>query len=183
MAMIKPILVLLTLLVSLNSQAGDSTKLYNPKADAGKDLAALSVRARAEQKRVLVVVGGNWCVMCYRLNATIQTDSALRKTVRERYLIYHLNYSPENRNTATLKRLGNPERFGFPVLVVLDEKGERLHIQDGSRLLKGNGYDREKLLDFFRKWQLSSGSFSSLFLPRRQEAQRQGVVFGRREGY
>ena len=36
-----------------------------------------------------------------------------------------------------MKRLNNPARFGFPVFVVLDEKGTVLYIQDSSFLEEG----------------------------------------------
>jgi len=51
-----------------------------------------------------------------------------------------------------LKRLGNHGRFGYPVFVVLDEKGKVIHIQDSSFLEEGKGYNKEKVLRFFRSW-------------------------------
>ena len=142
----------LLLLAALNAQAADSTKLYNPAADAAKDVAQLLIRAKAEQKRVLLQVGGNWCVMCYRLNAFIQMDTVLKKLVIGNYLLYHLNYSPENRNSAYLKTIGSPQRFGFPVLVVLDADGKPLHTQESGALQRGNGYSFEKVKAFLEHW-------------------------------
>ena len=51
-----------------------------------------------------------------------------------------------------LKRLGNPARFGFPVFVVLNENGEVIHIQDSSFLEQDKGYDKEKVMRFFKNW-------------------------------
>ena len=51
-----------------------------------------------------------------------------------------------------LERLNNPARFGFPVFVVLDQAGNVLHIQDSSFLEEGQGYNREKVLRFFKNW-------------------------------
>ena len=51
-----------------------------------------------------------------------------------------------------MKRLGNPGRFGYPVFVVLDGKGKVLHIQDSSFLEEGKGYDKAKVLRFFKNW-------------------------------
>ena len=51
-----------------------------------------------------------------------------------------------------MKRLDNCGRFGFPVFVVLAEKGKVIHIQDSSFLEEGQGYDREKVLRFFNNW-------------------------------
>jgi hypothetical protein len=53
---------------------------------------------------------------------------------------------------AMLERLNNPARFGFPVFVVLDGEGRVIHIQDSSFLEEGQGYDKEKVLRFFKNW-------------------------------
>ena len=146
------LLFLLCLLCMLQAHAADTTRLYNPAANANRDIAALLVKARAEGKHVLIQVGGNWCVMCYRLNAMVQTDTLLRQTVFGNYFFYHLNYSKENKNLDILAKLQNPQRFGFPVLVVLDGNGNRLHTQNSGLLQKGNGYDRNKIKAFLDQW-------------------------------
>lgn len=142
----------LFLLLTLSAHAGDSTKLYNPAADAAKEVAQLLVKAKSENKRVLLQIGGNWCVQCYRLNAALQTDAVLKKLAAENYIVYHLNYSPENKNSAYLKTIGSPQRFGFPVLVILDSDGKRLHTQESGSLQRGNGYSFEKLNVFLTQW-------------------------------
>jgi len=137
----------------LTGRATDSTKLYNPYADAAKDVAHALIRAKKEKKQVLLQIGGNWCINCYRLNSVMKTDALLKQLVENNYVVYHLNYSPENKNLSYLKKLGYPQRFGFPVFVVLDgETGTVLHTQDVGLLEKGNGYDTEKIKMFLRGW-------------------------------
>ena len=68
-----------------------------------------------------------------------------------------MSYNPhqskdEARDKAMLKRLGNPGRFGYPVFVVLDEKGNVIHIQDSSYLEEGKSYHKDKVLQFFINW-------------------------------
>lgn len=142
----------LFLLLSLQSFAGDTTRLYDPFANVQKDVAAALVRAKAEKKHVLLQIGGNWCVWCYKFNSFVQRDSSLKKLVNDNYVVYHLNYSPENKNLAYLKKLGFPQRFGFPVLVVLDAEGKLLHTQDSALLEKGNGYDEKNVSLFLQNW-------------------------------
>ena len=149
-------LFLIFIFFTLQGAANDSTRLYNPRANAEKDVAQLVEKAKRENKRLLLQVGGNWCVMCYRLHAFLQTDSTLKNLLNDNYISYHLNYSPENKNSAYLARLGNPQRYGFPVLVVLNEDGELLHTQNMSLLLKGNGYDYEKIKNFLLYWRTKS---------------------------
>src|SRR5215218_2592386 len=134
----------LVLLISLKSFASDTTKLYNPKADVKKDVAAAIAKAKKEGKHVLLQAGGNWCVWCYRYDGFVKGDTALKRITDEAYVVYHLNYSPENKNLDYLKTLGFPQRFGFPVFIVLDEKGNRLHTQDSGLLEKEKSYDADK---------------------------------------
>jgi thioredoxin-related protein len=142
--------------ISLQTFANDSTRLYNPRANAAQVVEKLLARAKKEKKQVLLQIGGNWCVACYQLNSFMQRDSTLKNLLNNNYLLYHLNYSPENKNSEYLKKLGFPQRFGFPVLVVLDTAGNRLHTQDVVLLEKGNGYDKEKIKSFLVQWSTSA---------------------------
>lgn len=127
-------------------------KPYNPKEDAEKKLKILAGQAKKENKRILVQVGGNWCIWCLRFNQFVQETPELKNIVDKHYLYYHLNHSPENKNEKILKSLGNPEKFGFPVLVVLDDKGKVVHTQDTAVLEEGKGYSVEKVKAFFEKF-------------------------------
>ena len=51
-----------------------------------------------------------------------------------------------------MKRLGNCTRFGFPVLVVLNDEGNVVHIQDSGLLEEGEGYSKKKVQSFFTHW-------------------------------
>jgi thioredoxin-related protein len=70
-------------------------------------------KAKKESKHVLLQIGGNWCVWCYRFNSFVLLDPDLKNILNNNYVVYHLNYSPENRNLDYLKKLGFPQRFGF----------------------------------------------------------------------
>jgi hypothetical protein len=48
--------------------------------------------------------------------------------------------------------LENPQRFGFPVLVVLNSNGQRIHTQDSGLLESGDGYDPKKVIGFLKNW-------------------------------
>ncbi|HWJ26638.1 MAG TPA: thioredoxin family protein [Flavisolibacter sp.] len=146
------LIFLFVLFCSLRASAGDSTHLYDPNANVQKDVAAALAKAKKEKKHVLLQIGGNWCVWCYRFNSFMEMDPTLKKILDNNYVVYHLNYSPENKNLDYLKKLGFPQRFGFPVLVVLDADGNRLHTQDSSLLDKGYGYDKDKVKNFLMNW-------------------------------
>lgn len=126
--------------------------LYQPEADAASEIQAALEKAATEGKHVLLQGGGNWCVWCYRFHDFIEKDEELKSMVKENYVWYHLNYSKENMNEAIFEKYGFPQRFGFPVLIVLDARGNRIHTQDSALLESGEGYDRKKVLEMLKAW-------------------------------
>jgi thioredoxin-related protein len=130
----------------------DTAKLYHPNADAKADIVAAVKKAAASHKNVLLQIGGNWCIWCLYFNNLVKNDADLDKYVRENYVIVHVNHSPENLNEKVLAELGYPQRFGFPVFVVLDDKGNRLHTQNSAYLEEGKGHSKAKVMEFFKNW-------------------------------
>lgn len=133
-----------------------NTKLYNPDANAKADVLKAVAKADSSGKYVLIQVGGNWCKWCVRFNKFCKEDHEIDSLLQSSYVIVHLNYSPENKNLDILKTLDYPQRFGFPVLVILDNKGKRIHTQDTALLESGGGYDRNKILRFLSCWSPSA---------------------------
>jgi hypothetical protein len=69
------------------------------------------------------------------------------------YFVFGLvNHSRENRNYEVLAELGFPQRFGFPVLVILDASGNRIHTQNSAYLEQEKSYDEKKMIEFLQNW-------------------------------
>ncbi len=130
----------------------DTAKLYNPYADAKADIASAVKQAAKEHKNVLVQMGGNWCIWCIRFNDLVTKTPELNSYVRSNYVVVHVNYSKENLNEKVFADLGYPQRFGFPVFIILDAKGNNLHTQDSSYLEEGPGHSTKKVMEFFKQW-------------------------------
>ena len=149
----KKILVLFAVMMSLHASANDTTKLYNPIANVAKDVIEVVKKARKENKQVLIQVGGNWCIWCYRFNDFLESDKELKEIIEKDYIVYHLNYSKENKNLVYLKKLGFPQRFGFPVFVILNKDGQVIHTQDSGLLEDGKqSYNKDKVKTFLQNW-------------------------------
>ncbi len=145
-------IIVIVILFHGNNFAQNKSNLYNPKADAKKDIAAAVAKADSLGKNVLIQIGGNWCKWCLRFNKFCKNDSIIDTLMSNNYVVIHLNYSPENKNLDILKTLGYPQRFGFPVIVMLDSKGNLIHIQDTGLLESGDGYDRNKIISILQNW-------------------------------
>lgn len=149
------ICLLALLFVSLNNYAQTDTtkpKIYNPADNADKEIATAVAKAKVENKHVLLQIGGNWCIWCVRFHNLVTKDDSLSKLVADNYVVVHVNYSPENRNKAVLAKLDYPQRFGFPVFVMLDGNGKRLHTQNSAYLEEGKGHSKAKVAEFLKHW-------------------------------
>ena len=130
----------------------DTTDIYDPEADAMQDIEAAILSAKEMDKHVFIQIGGNWCRWCKYFNNTVEEDEELKEIFDEYYIGVKVNYDQRVKNADVLKMLGYPQRFGFPVFVILDSNGNRLHTQDAGLLEKGLKYDKKKISVFLRYW-------------------------------
>ncbi len=148
----RSIFIVFVLCISFNLTAQEKVTIYNPQADARKELDNAIQMAKDQHKHVLIQVGGNWCPWCITLHGVFESEFRVDSVLKSDYVYVLINYSKENKNEPILADLGYPQRFGFPVLLVLDQDGQRLHTQNTAYLEKDKGYDTEKLLHFLLDW-------------------------------
>jgi thioredoxin-related protein len=129
-----------------------TVEIYNPKANAQADINAAVAKAKKEKKHVFIQVGGNWCVWCIRFHDLVAQTPELKEYLNKNYETVLVNWSPENKNEAVMKKLGYPGRFGFPVFLILNDKGKLIHIQNSGYLEEGNGHGVKKTLEFLKNW-------------------------------
>ena len=126
--------------------------IYNPEANASADLQAAIKQAKATNKHVLVQVGGNWCSWCIKFHNLTTSDAQLDSAFKASFVLLKINHSKEVPNLEVLEKLEYPQRFGFPVFVVLDGNGKRLHTQNSAYLEEDKGYSKKKILEFAGHW-------------------------------
>ena len=157
----KKILIIVVFAVALFSLAANSQeqttpkKVYNEQINPLEQIDQAILQAQAEGKFVICQVGGNWCPWCLRFADFITNDSTINAVIEQNFIFLHVNYHPRKAGEvgkALMKRLNNAGRFGFPVLVVLDEQGNIIHIQDSGYLEEDKSYNAKKVLTFFQQW-------------------------------
>ena len=149
------ILLILALVVASVSFSQDLKKfnLYKPTENAEQKIGEAVKKAKAEGKHVFVQIGGNWCIWCARFNDFVTTDSSIDSLIKDNYIVYHLNYSEENKNEKLLAKYSYPQRFGYPVFLILDGTGKLLHTQNSGYLEDGKkGYNKNAVTGFFNDW-------------------------------
>ena len=142
--------------LKLKSMKKGLKKVYDEERDPMPQIDEALEEARNTDRLVICQVGGNWCPWCLRFADFITSDEEIDSFVKEHFVYIHLNTSKEHKNPEMLKRLGNPGRFGYPVLVVLNHKGEVLHIQNSAYLEEDKSYSHDKVLAFFQNWTIEA---------------------------
>ena len=152
------IAIILFFNVSVILSQTEEIKIYNENADARAEIKAALEKAKADNKNVLLQIGGNWCPWCVKLHGMETTDMQIDSLLNANYVKVMVNVPREKdkRDPELMASLGNPQRFGFPVLVVLNQEGERIHTQDSWYLEQDKSYDRDKLMHFLKMWSVAA---------------------------
>lgn len=136
------------------SPSGKHVK-FDPKRDADRDIRDAIKLARKDHKRVLLDVGGEWCIWCRRLDSLFFQNKDLEEYLNKHYIVVKINVSEENRNKKVLARY--PKVAGYPHIFVLDKNGKLLHSQNTEELEYSiehsvKGHDKVKVFGFLKRW-------------------------------
>jgi thioredoxin-related protein len=142
----------LSLAFVMTCQAAE--KVFDPKRDPVADVQAAEKTAKAEGKYILLDIGGNWCSWCKILEKTIHATPSLAAALDASFVTVHVNWSPEQENTAFLGKY--PNIPGFPHFIVLSADGKLLKsvgTEDFEADHKeSHGYNIGKLIAFALSW-------------------------------
>jgi thioredoxin-related protein len=128
---------------------------FDPARDAKKDIQDAIVLAKKSNKRILLDVGGEWCIWCHRLDSLFIQNKDLENYLNKHYVVVKLNVSKENENKVVLSKY--PKVAGYPHIFVLTSNGKLLHSQDTGELefpkdYPFKGHDKTKVFAFLKKW-------------------------------
>ena len=125
---------------------------YDAQRDPAKDLEAAMARATAEEKRILIQVGGDWCGWCKLMSKYMESNEVVREHLTKNFLVMKVTYEDGQKNEAFLSKY--PAISGYPHLYVVDGDGTLLHSQETGSLEEGRGYNEEKFVAFLDAWKL-----------------------------
>jgi len=114
-------------------------------------------RAEQENKRIVVLFGANWCPWCRRLHRIFTEAPEVLARLRTDFVLVYVDANfrhDRKRNATVLERYGDPvEKYGLPVLVVLERDGTQLATQETNGLTAAT--DKETVMgitDFLTHW-------------------------------
>jgi len=132
--------------------------IYNQKLDAREQLATACERAKRDNSRVLVMLGGNWCGWCHKLHELFASNQEIRKLLNDEYLVLLVDLEAPNaaeilkKCKESLSREELEKGVGYPFLAVLDGDGNVLTAQRTDPLEEGDHHDPKKVKDFLERW-------------------------------
>ena len=123
---------------------------YDATRDPSRDLQDAMAQATKTNRRILIEVGGDWCVYCGIMDATFDGHPELRKELTDHYVLLKVNYSKENPNDTFLSRY--PAISDYPHFFVLDSKGTLVRSQPTHSFEHKKTYNAGKIDDFLKKY-------------------------------
>ncbi|MBE0680429.1 MAG: thioredoxin family protein [Anaerolineales bacterium] len=128
---------------------------YDPVRDPADDLAQAIVIAQKENKRIMLELGGDWCIWCKYMDEFYKTHPDVLQARVEYYVLVKINVSEENANEEFLSQF--PEAAGYPHIYILESDGTFLHSQNTVDLEDGaDSYVPEVFMAFLQKWALGN---------------------------
>ena len=123
---------------------------FDPNRDAAKDVQNAVSEAQRVNKRIILDVGGDWCIWCYRIDNFIESHKEINDYLHNNFILVKVNYSKENKNEELLSKY--PQIPGYPHFFILESNGKLLYSQDTGELEQGKDYSTEKMMTFLKKW-------------------------------
>lgn len=148
-----PVIACATLSKASSKNATETSfdpNIYSLSSDPAQDLQKTIIVARKENKRILLEIGGDWCIWCRIMDDFYKTHNDLLKLREDKYVLLKVNYSSENKNQTFLSQY--PSIPGFPHIFILESDGSFLHSQNTSDLEEGQSYNLGKFTAFLQSW-------------------------------
>lgn len=150
----KKLLILFVSVLISTLASAQTEKVYDESINPFEQIEKAVASSKKSGKFVVCQLGGNWCPWCLRFAKFIKEDEEISKVIEGNFEYIHVNFKSrkDELSQKVSKRLGNAGRFGFPVFVILNPDGSVLHIQNSVYLEEGQGYNKDKVLEFFKQW-------------------------------
>ena len=125
---------------------------YDEHANADAAVAAAFARAKKSHKRVLIDLGGNWCVDCVVLANFVELP-AVKKFVGTHYEWVAVDVGRFDRNLQIPARFGLTKRLtGVPTLIIASPDGKQLNPNDVFAVSEARSMTPQAVADYLGKY-------------------------------
>jgi hypothetical protein len=133
-----------------DAPAHPEARAFSAAADASADVDAALARAAASGKRVLLVMGANWCHDSRALAGWLETPRFAALTASRYEVVYvdvGIPQTGEGRNLDIARRFGLAELPGTPALLVLTAGGEAVNLDTAASWRNAASRSEAAILD------------------------------------
>ena len=126
---------------------------YDENADAGAAVAAARARAVRGHKRLLIDLGGNWCLDCRLLAGTIELPE-VKAFVNRYFEVVTVDIGRFTKNAQIPARYGITKRLdGVPAVLIVDPRTDKL-VNKGREfaLSDARSMTPQALADWLAQW-------------------------------
>ncbi len=125
--------------------------LYSESADPKADIAAALQQAHAQNKRIILDFGGDWCGDCQVLDIYMhQTPNA--ELLAKNFVVVHVDIGHMDHNVDVAEKYNVPIKKGVPALAVLDTDGKLLYSQQHGDFENMRNMQPGDVTDFLNRW-------------------------------
>lgn len=123
---------------------------FDARRDPAADLQLALAAARKDHKRVLVMVGGDWCVWCFLLDRHFREDPQAAQIFYDGFEVLRVYYGDDNTNKAFLARF--PDFDMFPHFFVVETDARVLASVPADVFISDAKYQTALIRKFAERW-------------------------------
>jgi len=131
-----------------HDSAASEPRPYDKKAKAWQDVDATFSRARRSGKRVLLVMGANWCHDSRALAAQFEKP-AFQTLINDNYELVYVDVGQKNRNIDIAQVYGIDDIVGTPTVLILDAKGALLNAETAPTWRNAASRSEAEVMTYF----------------------------------
>ena len=118
--------------------------------DSDKDLADAITEAKRSGRRILLDVGGTWCIWCRKFDKFLEENKDVANNLEKHFVVVKINFDKEHKNEKFLSKF--PKVDGYPHFFILSKTGKLIKSQNTGELESGESHDRNKVMKFLKKY-------------------------------
>lgn len=147
---------------SSKKEAARRSLIYDRTADAKVQLAKAVEKARHDDRRILLMFGGDWCGWCHKLHGLFKSDQEIARVLSYEYVLVTVDTEAPHAAELleTCKAALSPDELkkgvGYPFLAVLDKDGKVITAQRTDPLEVGDHHDPKKVAAFLNRWKVTA---------------------------
>jgi thioredoxin 1 len=126
-------------------------EIYSVSADAHAEIKEALRKAAADNKRVIVVFGANWCFDCHALDKDFHRPEAAA-ILDANYEVVHVDTGRGEKNQDLMAKYLVPIKRGIPGLAVLDSDGKLIYSQKNGEFENARSLTPEAVVAFLNQW-------------------------------